>query len=129
MILGFGEYQIDTDRRELRRAEEPLHVEPQVFDLILYLAENRDRVISKDELFERVWKRRVVSDATLSSRINAARRALGDSGDKQSVIRTVSRRGFRFTVEVSDAATGQAAHAGAMRRHRRTLRSADPVTG
>lgn len=112
MILGFGEYQIDTDRRELRRAGEPLHVEPQVFDLILYLAENRERVISKDELFERVWKRRVVSDATLSSRINAARRALGDSGDKQSVIRTVSRRGFRFTVEVSDVTTGQAAHAG-----------------
>ena len=76
MILGFGEYQIDTDRRELRRAGKPLHVEPQVFDLILYLAENRERVISKDELFERVWKRRVVSDATLSSRINAARRAL-----------------------------------------------------
>ena len=101
MTLQFGRYTVDTQRRELRGDGVLIHVEPQVFDVLTYLAEHRNRVISKDELFEMVWKGRIVSDATLSSRINAARRAIGDTGEQQSLIRTVPRRGFLFAGEVA----------------------------
>lgn len=101
MTLQFGRYTVDTQRRELRGDGALIHVEPQVFDVLAYLAEHRNRVISKDELFETVWKGRIVSDATLSSRINAARRAIGDTGEQQSLIRTVPRRGFLFAGEVA----------------------------
>jgi len=93
-------YTIDTDRRELTRAGKAVHVEPQVFDLLVFLIENRHRVVTKDELFAAVWKGRIVSEATLSSRINAARRAIGDSGEKQAYIRTVARHGFLFAAEL-----------------------------
>src|SRR4029453_14373859 len=73
-----------------------VHVEPQVFDLLVHLIRNRDRIVSKDELFDAVWQGRIVSEATLSSRISAARRVLGDSGNDQSLIRTVPKRGLRF---------------------------------
>jgi len=92
----FTDHTLDTDRRELRHGSEPIAVEPQVFDLLVYLVQNRDRVVSKDELLAGVWGGRIVSESTLTSRINAARRALGDSGDEQRLIRTISRRGFRF---------------------------------
>src|SRR5262249_28097709 len=69
---------------------------PQVFDLLVYLIENRDRVVSKDDLIEGVWKGRIVSDSTLTTRINAVRRAVGDSGEHQRLIRTLPRKGFRF---------------------------------
>ena len=101
MILQFGPFTVDTERRELRGGGAVIHVEPQVFDLLGYLAKNRNRVVSKDELFEVVWKGRIVSEATLSSRINAARRAIGDTGDQQTYIRTVPRRGFLFAGEVA----------------------------
>jgi DNA-binding winged helix-turn-helix (wHTH) protein/pimeloyl-ACP methyl ester carboxylesterase len=107
MSFRFAGYTIDTNRREVRLCDEIVHVEPQVFDLLLYLIENRDRVIGKDELFASIWRGRIVSDATLSSRISAARRAIGDTGEKQTFIRTVPRRGFLFRgslVEVEDAA-------------------------
>ena len=78
MTLSFGDYEIDVERRELRRAETPIHVEPQVFDLLVYLVQNRDRVVSKDDLIASVWGGRSVSDSTLTSRINAARNAVGD---------------------------------------------------
>jgi TolB-like protein len=71
-------------------------VEPQVFDLLVYLLENRDRVVSKDDLIDKIWGGRIVSDSTLTSRINAARKAIGDSGSDQKLIRTVPRKGFRF---------------------------------
>ena len=71
-------------------------VEPQVFDLIDYLVRNRERVVTKDDLLDAVWNGRVVSESTLTSRINAARRALNDSGDEQRLIRTVARKGLRF---------------------------------
>jgi pimeloyl-ACP methyl ester carboxylesterase/DNA-binding winged helix-turn-helix (wHTH) protein len=90
------EYLIDTSRREISRQGQSLHVEPQVFDLLVYLIQNDDHVVSKDELIATVWGGRIVSDATLSSRINAARAAIGDSGGRQEQIRTVPRRGFRF---------------------------------
>jgi len=104
MILSFGDCEIDTARRELRRAETPVHVEPQVFDLLVHLVQNRDRVVSKDELIAAVWGGRIVSESTLTSRINAVRKALGDSGDEQRLIRTVARKGVRF---VGDVQTGR----------------------
>ena len=96
----FSDYRLDTDRRELRRGSEPIAMEPQVFDLVVYLVENRDRVVSKDDLFASIWGGRIVSDSTLTSRINAARKAVGDSGDEQKLIRTIARKGFRFVGDV-----------------------------
>ena len=100
MNFRFAEFEIDMARQELRRAGAIVHVEPQVFDLLVYLIRNRDRTVSKDELFDSIWQGRVVSEATLSSRISAARRALGDSGNDQSFIRTLHKRGFRFVGDV-----------------------------
>ena len=104
MDFLFENHVLDLSRRELRRAGERISVEPQVFDLLVYLVENRDRVVSKDDLFESVWKGRIVSESTLTTRINAARRALGDSGEAQRLIRTVQRKGFRFVGEIQAAA-------------------------
>ena len=96
MQFMFDNQKLDTGRRELRRGCEPISVEPQVFDLLAYLVQNHDRVVSKDDLFASVWSGRIVSDSTLTSRINAARKAVGDSGKDQRLIRTIPRRGFRF---------------------------------
>ncbi|HEY7846059.1 MAG TPA: winged helix-turn-helix domain-containing protein, partial [Bradyrhizobium sp.] len=87
---------LDTDTRELRRGFERIAVEPQVLDLLVYLVENRDRVVTKDDLIESVWGGRIVSDAALTSRIYAARKAVGDTGRDQKLIRTISRKGLRF---------------------------------
>jgi TolB-like protein len=92
----FADHTLDVDRRELRRGSERVAVEPQVFDLLVYLVQNRDRVVSKDDLIASVWGGRVVSNSTLTSRINAARRAVGDSGEDQKLIRTIARKGLRF---------------------------------
>ena len=92
----FADFEIDIARRELRRAGALVHLEPQVFDLLVHLVKNRDRLVSKDELIEVIWQGRIVSEAALSSRISAARRALGDSGNDQTLIRTLHKRGFRF---------------------------------
>lgn len=101
MVYGFGPYRLDTDTLELRCGTDAVAVEPQVFRLLQYLIENRERVVSKDDLIENIWDGRIVSDATLSTRINAARRAVGDTGKGQAVIRTVQRRGFRFVADVA----------------------------
>jgi TolB-like protein len=98
----FENLVLDAGRRELQRDGAPVAIEPQVFDLLLYLVENRDRVVSKDDLLNAVWHGRIVSESTLTTRINAARRALGDSGEVQRLIRTLPRKGFRFVVEVQD---------------------------
>src|SRR5213082_2813954 len=82
--LAFGDYVLDSDRRELRRGSVPIALEPQVFDLLVYLVQNRDRVVSKDDLIATVWRNRIVSDSTLTSRINAARKALRFVGDVQA---------------------------------------------
>ena len=100
MRLIFGSYVLDSERRELRRGSEQISLEPQVFDVLLYLIKNRDRVVSKDDLISAVWGGRTVSESTLTSRINAARKALGDSGDRQALIKTYARKGFRFLGEV-----------------------------
>jgi pimeloyl-ACP methyl ester carboxylesterase/DNA-binding winged helix-turn-helix (wHTH) protein len=104
----FGDYALDVSRRELRRGSGLVAIEPQVFDLLVYLLQNRDRVVSKDDLLAAVWGGRIVSESTLTSRINAARRAVGDSGERQALIRTVARKGIRFIGAVSEASTTSA---------------------
>lgn len=100
LLFRFNEVEIDTASMELRLGDELKSVEPQVFDLLLQLIENRDRVVSRDELITSVWNGRIVSETTISARINAARRAIGDDGRRQSVIKTVARRGYRFVAAV-----------------------------
>jgi TolB-like protein/Tfp pilus assembly protein PilF len=102
---------LDLDRRELRRGREAIPVEPQVFDLLVYLVRHHDRVVSKDDLIASVWEGRIVSESTLTSRINAARKAVGDSGKEQKLIRTIPRRGFRFVGTVQAlTGDGQSSH-------------------
>ena len=96
MLFWFEDYALDTERRELRRGPELLSVEPQVFDLLVFLVRNRDRVVSKDDLLASVWGGRIVSESTLASRINAVRRIIGDTGDQQRLIRTIIGKGVRF---------------------------------
>jgi TolB-like protein len=111
VLFLFLDHELDTDRRELRRGTEAIAVEPQVFDLLVYLVENRDRVVKKDDLLASIWGGRIVSDSTLTSRINAARKAIGDNGEEQKLIRTVARKGFRFVGEVGSSKASQRAHA------------------
>src|SRR5437763_7534234 len=103
MQFSFSNHVLDIGLRELTRGGESIAVEPQVFDLLIYLLENRERVVSKDDLIENIWAGRIVSESTLTSRINAARKAVGDSGKDQSVIRTIARKGFRFVGDVQKA--------------------------
>jgi TolB-like protein len=100
----FGDHVLDTARRELSRGGEQIELEPQVFDLLVYLLRNRERVVSKDDLLASVWGGRIVSDATLDSRVAAARRAVGDSGAAQTLICTFARKGVRFVGEVREEA-------------------------
>jgi TolB-like protein len=101
--FSFGEHVLDLDRRELRRGAELIALEPQVFGLLVYLVQNRDRVISKDDLLAAVRGGRIVAESTLTSRISALRRAVGDSGHAQRLIRTVPRKGLRFVGVVEEA--------------------------
>jgi TolB-like protein len=94
--FAFGDRILDTARRELRRGAELVAIQPQVFDLLVYLMQNRERVVSKDDLVRDVWGGRIVSDSTLTSRINAVRKAVGDHGRAQRLIRTMPRKGIRF---------------------------------
>lgn len=103
MIYRFGPFELDTACFELRRDRVPVPLEPQVFRLLALLVSNRDRMVSKDEIVERIWNGRIVSDAALSSRIKSARQALGDDGKSQRLIRTVHGRGFRFVGDASCA--------------------------
>lgn len=102
LLFSFENLVLDTDRRELRAGAVAIAVEPQVFDLLAYLIQNRDRVVSRDDVFEAVWHGRIVSESTLTSRINAARAAIGDSGDEQRLIKTLPRKGFRFVAAVQE---------------------------
>ena len=102
MLYRFESYALDSDRRELRLGGELVAVAPQVFDLILYLLRNRTRVVSKDDLLAAVWDGRIVSESALTTRLNAARHALGDSGETQRLIRTLPRKGFRFVGDVRE---------------------------
>src|SRR5260370_20814875 len=99
----FENYAIDTDRRELHRGADVVSVAPQVFDLLDYLIRNREHVVSKDNLIKAIWNGRSVSDAALTTRLNVARSAIGDSGDEQRLIKTLPRKGFRFVGHVREA--------------------------
>lgn len=92
----FEGYALDTDRRELHRGSEAVSIAPQEFDLLDYLIRNRDRVVSKDDIIQTIWKGRAISDTALTTRLNAVRTAIGDSGEAQRLIKTLPRRGFRF---------------------------------
>ncbi|WP_306141915.1 winged helix-turn-helix domain-containing protein [Roseibium sp. MMSF_3412] len=98
--LRFGAYELDPDRFELRCNGTPVAVEPQVFDLVSYLARNSERTVTKEEIFSRLWGERFVSDSALSSQIKMARKVLGDDGTAQHTIRTIHGRGFRFVAEL-----------------------------
>jgi TolB-like protein len=106
----FAGHTLDTDRRELRRGADDVSVEPQVFDLIVYLVENRERVVTRDDLIASVWGGRIVSESTLATRINAARKALGDSGVEQKLIRTIARKGLRFVADVQTRSSHDGQH-------------------
>jgi TolB-like protein/DNA-binding winged helix-turn-helix (wHTH) protein/Tfp pilus assembly protein PilF len=103
VIFQFGHYSLDTETVELKAGSVVVELEPQTFLLLQFLIENRERVVSKDKIFEVVWEGRVVADSTLSFAINAVRRAVDDDGKAQAVIRTFPRRGFRFVAPVVEA--------------------------
>jgi TolB-like protein/DNA-binding winged helix-turn-helix (wHTH) protein len=102
MRYFFEDCVLDTDRRELRRGPNVVPTTPQVLDLLEYLIRSRDRVVSKDDLVNAIWNGRIVSDAALTTRLNAVRRAIGDSGEQQRLIKTFPRKGFRFVGAVHD---------------------------
>lgn len=102
MLFEFGAFRLDASRRELLHAGLEVAMEPQVFDLLLHLVRHRDRVVSKDDLIRDVWGGRIVSDATIDSRIKAARHAIGDSGSTQDLLRTFPRKGVRLIVPVTE---------------------------
>jgi DNA-binding winged helix-turn-helix (wHTH) protein len=102
LLYIFDNYALDPDRRELRSGASVVAMEPQAFDLLLHLIRHREHVVSRDELIESIWGGRVVSESALSTRINAVRSAIGDSGTEQRLIKTLSRKGVRFVGEVRE---------------------------
>ena len=104
MGLPFGQYRLEIERRELRRGAELIELEPKAFDLLAFLVQHRNRVVSKDDLLQAVWHGRIVSESALTTRLNAVRRAIGDDGSAQRLIRTFTRKGIRFVGEVTEIA-------------------------
>jgi DNA-binding winged helix-turn-helix (wHTH) protein/tetratricopeptide (TPR) repeat protein len=102
--IGFGDCELSVERIELRRAGQIVDMEPQVFDVLAYLLRHRERVVPKNELFDQIWGNRFVSESALSSRVKSARRAVGDTGRDQRVIKTIYGRGYRFVADVSEKA-------------------------
>jgi DNA-binding winged helix-turn-helix (wHTH) protein/alpha-beta hydrolase superfamily lysophospholipase len=130
MLFQFENFLLDTARRELRSGDALVAVEPQVFDLLEFLIRRRDEVVSRDDLIEHVWNGRIVSESALTSRINAARSAIGDSGAKQALIKTVARKGIRFVGEVREQSAASASHAISVEPKRQDItfcRSSDGV--
>ena len=119
MQFQFSNHVLDGNLRELTRGGQNVAVEPQVFDLLMYLVENRDHVVSKDDLIEKIRHGRIVSESTLTSRINAARTAVGDTGKDQAVIRTIARKGFRFVGDVKAPCAKAATRTPPSRRRRK----------
>ena len=111
-IYVFGAYTLDTQRYELRRGGEPLPLEPKVFDVLTYLVQHCDRLVSKDELLEQVWRGAIVGEAALVRCIVAARKAIGDRPETPPIIQTIRSRGYRFVAPVTIAAPATARGAG-----------------
>lgn len=107
----FSDCELDVEAHELRRLGQPIHVEPQVFDLLVTVAEAGGDLVSYDALVDRIWGGRIVSDATVASRVSAARSAVGDDGKRQDIIRTIARRGVQMSVPVVHAPRGPEAAA------------------
>src|SRR5262245_44288936 len=112
----FEDCVLDADRRELWRGGNATSIAPQVFDLLLYLIRNRERVVGKDDLIAAIWGGRIVSDAALTTRMNVARAAIGDSGEEQRLIKTLPRKGFRFVGAVREEQASSASDAVAASR-------------
>jgi pimeloyl-ACP methyl ester carboxylesterase/DNA-binding winged helix-turn-helix (wHTH) protein len=130
MRYRFDGGMLDTERRELRRGDRLVAVEPQVFDLLAFLIRHRDRVVSRDDLIAGVWGGRIVSDSTLATRITAARKAVGDDGAAQRLIKTAARKGFRFVGgvrDLSETATSDNAPDGGLRQSISFCRTGDNV--
>ena len=106
MSYHFEDYVLDPERRELRRESRLLPIEPKVFDLLVHLISNRDRVVSKDDLITTAWDGRIVSESALTTCINAARTVIGDSGETQRLIKTLPRKGIRFVGKVEQRLAG-----------------------
>jgi DNA-binding winged helix-turn-helix (wHTH) protein len=106
-MYRFGEYELDIARLQLRRDGEPVHVEPRAFDLLCHLVLHRDRTVPKTELLDEVWGDRFVSEAALTTVLRTARLAVGDTGGRQRLIRTVHRRGYQFVAPATVAGSGR----------------------
>ena len=109
MIYTFGPFELDLATVELRTGGKPVDLEPQVFALLALLVENSERMVSKDEIIEKVWDGRVVSDAAVASRVKTARQALGDDGKSQHYIKTIHGQGYRFVATARAARTASSA--------------------
>jgi class 3 adenylate cyclase/DNA-binding winged helix-turn-helix (wHTH) protein/tetratricopeptide (TPR) repeat protein len=109
MLYVFGDYELDTRLYELRHAGQPSQVEPQVFNVLTYLIQHRDHVVTKEELLDHLWPDQFVGEAVLSTRVMEARKAVGDSGRTQRVIKTVRGRGYRFVASVVEHGVTSAA--------------------
>ncbi len=125
MLYRFDQFSVDVGGRELRRGDIMIEIEPQVFDVLVYLIENRDRVVSKEELFQAIWEGRVVSESALTSRINAARSAVGDTGAIQKWIRTSARKGYRFVGLLDEHEEARASPKSNLRQEVRFCTAAD----
>ena len=110
MLYIFENFALDSDRREMRSGATVVSMEPQVFDLLVHLIRRREHVVSRDELIESIWGGRIVSESALSTRINAARSAIGDSGTEQRLIKTPSQNPFCWEVRRSAVRATSAAH-------------------
>ena len=102
VTVRFGDCEVSLERLELRRVDEIVGMEPQVFDVLAYLLRHRDRVVPKTELLDKIWGNRFVSESALTSRIKSARRAVGDTGRDQRIIKTIHGRGYRFVADVAE---------------------------
>jgi DNA-binding winged helix-turn-helix (wHTH) protein len=110
LLYIFENFALDSDRREMRSGATVVSMEPQVFDLLVHLIRRREHVVSRDELIESIWGGRIVSESALSTRINAARSAIGDSGTEQRLIKTPSQNPFCWEVRRSAVRATSAAH-------------------
>jgi DNA-binding winged helix-turn-helix (wHTH) protein len=122
------DYTLDTERRELHRGEHAVLITPQAFDLLDNLIRNRERVVSKDDLVATVWKGRIVSDAALTTRLNAARSTIGDSGEEQRFVKTLPRKGFRFVGAVREERMRPSTAIGEIAPKRRARRRSNITT-